>query len=66
MTYATETRAETSITKRLLRTTEIRTLRAITTNTLLDRKTNKEIREKCEIHREVDEEKKKGMEKPCE
>ncbi|KAI4473471.1 hypothetical protein M0804_015331 [Polistes exclamans] len=44
MTYAAETRAESTITKRILRITEIKTLRAISGNSLRDRRRNKEIR----------------------
>lgn len=49
MTYAIETRAENTITKRLLRTTEMRTLRSIAGYTLYDQKRSEEIREICEI-----------------
>lgn len=48
MTYAAETRAETTTTKRILRTTEMKTLRAITGNTLRDRRRNEDIRRDCE------------------
>jgi len=44
MTYATKTRPENTTTKRLLRTTEMRTLRSITGHTLFDRKRNEEIK----------------------
>lgn len=43
MTYAAE-RAETSATKQMLRTIEMKTLRFITGHTLRDRKKNEEIR----------------------
>lgn len=49
MTYAIETRAENTTTKRLLRTTEMRTLRSMSGFTLLDRKRNEEVREMCEV-----------------
>lgn len=49
MTYAIETRAENTTTKRLLRSTEMRTLRSITGYTLLDHKRSEEIREICEV-----------------
>ncbi|XP_044760217.1 uncharacterized protein LOC123317675 [Coccinella septempunctata] len=49
MTYAIETRAENTATKRLLRTTEMRALRSIAGYALLDRKRNEEIREICDI-----------------
>lgn len=47
LSYAVETRAETTTTKRLLRTTEMRTLRSITGYTLRDRQRSEEIRNKC-------------------
>jgi len=43
MIYAIEIRAETTITKRLLRTVEIRNSRYITGNTLQDRIRNEDI-----------------------
>ncbi|KAI4476135.1 hypothetical protein M0804_013842 [Polistes exclamans] len=43
-TYAAETSAESTITERIRRTTEVRTLRAITETSLKDRRRNKEIR----------------------
>lgn len=49
MTYAVETRADTSETKRMMRTNEMRTLRAITGNTLRDHRRSEEIREECGI-----------------
>jgi len=49
MTYAVETRAETSITKGLLGTTETRTLNCITSNALRDTIRNEDIRNICEI-----------------
>ncbi|XP_044766305.1 uncharacterized protein LOC123322425 [Coccinella septempunctata] len=48
LTYAAETRADTSRTKRALRTTEMRTLRAIAGVTLWDRQRSSEIRERCD------------------
>jgi hypothetical protein len=49
LTYAAETRADTALTKRTLRTTEMHTLRAISGFTLRDRKRNSEIRELCDV-----------------
>lgn len=49
MTYAIETRAETTKTTHLLRTTEMRILRCITGNTLRDRVRNEDIRDTCKI-----------------
>lgn len=49
LTYAVETRAENTITKRLLRTAEMRILRSIAGYTLFDHKRNEEIREICDI-----------------
>lgn len=46
MTYAAETRAETTTTNRILRT--MKTLRAITLNALKDRRRNEDIRRDCE------------------
>ncbi|KAI4474607.1 hypothetical protein M0802_015536 [Mischocyttarus mexicanus] len=46
MSYAIETRAETAATKRLLRNTEMRTLRTITGKTLFDHQSNDDIRRK--------------------
>lgn len=48
MTYGAETRAETSLTKRMLRTTEMKTLRTITGYTLKDRQRSTDIRNKCQ------------------
>ncbi|XP_057652394.1 uncharacterized protein LOC130891583 [Diorhabda carinulata] len=48
MTYGAETGAETSVTKRILRTTEMKTLRTITGYTLNDIQRNTDIRERCE------------------
>ncbi|KAI4474576.1 hypothetical protein M0804_014778 [Polistes exclamans] len=50
MTHTAETRAESTISIRILRTTEMKTLRAITGNILRDRRRNKEIRKECEMH----------------
>lgn len=49
LTYAIETRGETAETKRMLRTTEMKTLRTIAGKTLRDRIPNTEIREMCEV-----------------
>ncbi|XP_048520668.1 uncharacterized protein LOC125503803 [Dendroctonus ponderosae] len=49
MTYAAETRAENTTTKRLLRTTEMRVLRSITGHTLYDMKRSEEIRDSCKV-----------------
>ena len=49
MTYAVETRSDTTKTKAALRTTEMRTLRSITGHTLLDRKRNTDIRALCQV-----------------
>lgn len=49
MTYASETRADTSRTKQLMRTTEMNTLRAIVGVTRRDRVRNKDIREECKV-----------------
>ena len=49
MTYAIDTRAENTITKSLVRTTEIRNLKSITGYTLYDHKRSEEIRKTCEI-----------------
>ena len=48
LTYAAETRADTNRTKRALRTTEMRALRAIAGVTLRDRQKSNEIRERCD------------------
>lgn len=48
MTYAAETRAESSKTKRLMRTTEMKILRSITGKTLRDRIRSEDIRTTCE------------------
>jgi hypothetical protein len=47
MTYGAETRAETSISKRLLRTNEMKIIRTIIGHSLRDRKRSIEIREEC-------------------
>ncbi|XP_014614928.1 PREDICTED: uncharacterized protein LOC106792919 [Polistes canadensis] len=47
-TYAAETNAESTITERIMRTTEVKTLRTITENSLKGRRSNKEIGEECE------------------
>lgn len=49
LTYGAETRAETNPTKQLMRTTEMKTLRAISGVTLRDRKRSKEIRESLNV-----------------
>ncbi|XP_030762233.1 uncharacterized protein LOC115887052 [Sitophilus oryzae] len=49
MTYGIETRADNTTTKRLLRTTEVRTLRSITGYTLYDWKRSEDVRETCEV-----------------
>lgn len=49
MTYAVETRADTSKTKHLLRKTEMRVLRTITGKTLRDRIRSETIRETCKV-----------------
>ena len=49
MTYGIETRADTTRTKNLLRTTEMKTLRPIAGVTLRDRVRNSEIRRICEV-----------------
>jgi hypothetical protein len=49
ITYIIEIRAETTITKRLIRTTEIRILRCIADNILRDRIRNEHIHSICEI-----------------
>jgi len=49
LTYAAETRAETAKTKRLARTTEMRTLRNIRGVTLRDRIRSRDIREECGV-----------------
>lgn len=49
MAYAIETETGNSTTKRLLRTTEMRTLRAIAGYILFDYKRNDEVREICEV-----------------
>ncbi|KAI4474729.1 hypothetical protein M0804_014702 [Polistes exclamans] len=54
MTHTAETRADSTISMRILRTTEMKTLKAITGNLLRDRRRNKEIRKECETH-DVDE-----------
>lgn len=61
MTYATETRAETTATKQMLKTTEMRILRSITDHTLRDRKRNEEVRSICDPgHSEMVQSQKKG------
>lgn len=49
MTYAADTRADNSVTKRYVRSTEMRILRNITGHTLRDRIRNDEIRQKCNV-----------------
>ncbi|XP_055389934.1 uncharacterized protein LOC129618927 [Condylostylus longicornis] len=49
LTYALECRADTSTTKQLLRTTEMRTLRQITGKTLRDRIRSADIRKQCDV-----------------
>lgn len=49
LTYAAETRADTSKTKQMTRTTEMKTLRAITNLSLRDRVRSERIRETCNI-----------------
>ncbi|XP_055378969.1 uncharacterized protein LOC129610426 [Condylostylus longicornis] len=49
MTYAAETRADTSSTKQRLRATEMQTLRQICGYTLLDKKRSADVREECKI-----------------
>jgi hypothetical protein len=52
MAYGAETRAETSVSKKLLRTSKkkIRVLRVITGHSLQNRKRSTEIREKCKVN----------------
>jgi hypothetical protein len=50
MTYGAETRAETSISKRLLRTNEMKIIRSITGHSLRERKRSTEIREQCKVN----------------
>lgn len=49
MTYAVETRAENSTTKRITRTAEMRVLRSIAGYTLRDHQRNEDIRERCNV-----------------
>ncbi|XP_055372045.1 uncharacterized protein LOC129606020 [Condylostylus longicornis] len=49
LTYAAESRSDTSKTKQLLRTTEMKTLRQICGYTLRDKKRSTDIREECNI-----------------
>lgn len=49
LTYAAETRADTTTTKCMLRTTEMQTLRSITGYTRLDKIRSEAIREKCQM-----------------
>lgn len=49
LTYTAETRADIIKMKRILRTTEMRTLRAIRGVTLRDRMRNEQIRQDCDI-----------------
>lgn len=49
LTYAAETRAKNSKTKKVARTTEMRTLRSIMGVTLIDRMRSADIREKCGV-----------------
>lgn len=48
ITYGAEVRADTSTTRWMLRTTEMKTLRMIIENRLNDRQKKSKIREKCE------------------
>ena len=48
-TYGVETRADTTRTEQLLRSTEMKTLRSILGLNLWDKVTSKDIREECEI-----------------
>lgn len=48
MTYAAETRADTTLMKRMYRTSEMKVLRAITGNTLMDRRRSSNIQEECQ------------------
>ena len=47
MTYTAETRPDTSKTKKLLETTEMKILRRISGKTLMDRKMNKNMKQMC-------------------
>lgn len=49
MTYGADTRADTSQTKRLMRTAEMNTLRAIVSKTRFDRVRNQDVRKECNI-----------------
>ena len=49
MTYTAETRPDTSKTKQLLETTEMRVLRRITGKTLFDRERSENVRERCKV-----------------
>lgn len=49
MTYTVETRAENALTKRSMRTTEMRTLRFMFGCSLLDHVRRDDIRSKCDI-----------------
>jgi len=49
LTYAAETRADTTVTKRMLRTTEMKILRSITNRTLRDRIRNSVTRDDCQV-----------------
>ena len=51
MTYGAETRAATTKTKQLLRTTEMNTLRAILGKTRFDRMKNIDILEQCSLQK---------------
>ena len=53
MTYGTETRAATTKTKQLLRTTEMNTARAILGKTRFDRMKNVDILERCNLQEVV-------------
>uniref|UniRef100_A0A6P7H3X8 Acetylcholinesterase-like n=1 Tax=Diabrotica virgifera virgifera TaxID=50390 RepID=A0A6P7H3X8_DIAVI len=49
MTYASETRSDTTTTQRLLETAEMRELRGITGNTLRDRNRSQDIKRQCNV-----------------
>lgn len=49
LTYTTETRTDTSTTKRIIRTAKKRILRKITGHTLRDRVRNTTIRDECDV-----------------
>lgn len=56
MTYALETRADNSVTKRLTTTTEMNILQTIDGKTLRDHIRNDTIREMCDVREVVDRE----------